>query len=181
LEQLENMLFGSGEEALEEDPDKVLTRFDSLAIGTSDHVLQAHTSLTMFLKLWARELEKESLATSVMACDFVANESNETVVQSSSMKLMFRPPKRYLSHNEQKNLEKGVLPDRKGAKLDAWSPGGVEVLVRSVVMEDDVQEVWLMAKRCGIDGDTIIKVSSERVIVRRLKEAIRIWRKVRDM
>ena len=80
-------------------------------------------------------------------------------------------------------MEKGVLPDRKGAKVDAWSPGGVELWVHTTSMESSskLQNLHLLVRRCDIDGDTIIKYSSERAIVRRLKDAIRIWRKVREM
>ena len=108
-----------------------------------------------------------------------------------SMTLKFRPPKRYLSYKEQKRMEKGVLPDRKGAKVDAWSPGGVLLLVQviqlqgppgfGVMTEDPIWQLLLQARRCDIDGDTVIKYSSERAIVRRLKEAVRIWVKVREM
>ena len=121
----------------------------------------------------------------------------------SSMKLIFRPPKRYLSYKEQRSLEKGVLPDRKGAKVDAWSPGGVELIVGIAAVDGDAGftntetihdenapppqqqqqqlSLQLQALRCDVDGDTVIKFTSERAIVRRLEEAIRIWRKVRAM
>jgi hypothetical protein len=118
-----------------------------------------------------------------------------------SMTLKFRPPKRYLSYKEQKSMEKGVLPDRKGAKVDAWSPGGIQLLVTVLEVpssslslsnqfndgDDDDEaadrgfQLTLEARRCDIDGDTVIKYSSERAIIRRLKEAIRIWIKVRAM
>lgn len=108
-----------------------------------------------------------------------------------SMKLIFRPPKRYLSYKEQKSMEKGVLPDRKGAKVDAWSPGGVEI---QVTMRSEVEAVLgtqtsrktqrnilgVTARRCNIDGDTVIKKTSERAIVRRLENALRIWGKTQQ-
>jgi len=101
------------------------------------------------------------------------------------MKIKFRPRKRYLSAKEQKGLEKGLIPDRKGGKVDAWSPGGIELIVQTVTIIDDNKnkraQLQLVAKRCDIDRDTIIKHSSERAILRRLDEAVRIWRKVRAM
>ena len=42
-------------------------------------------------------------------------------------------------------------------------------------------ELQLVASRCGIDDDTVIKVASERTIIRRLEYAIRIWSKARSM
>lgn len=107
---------------------------------------------------------------------------------SSSMKLIFRPPKRYLSYREQKSMEKGVVPDRKGAKVDAWSPGGVEIQVTIRTVVEAVLEtqtsrkrqktiIGVMAQRCNIDGDTVIKKTSERAIIRRLENALRVWGK----
>ena len=107
----------------------------------------------------------------------------------SSMKLTFRPPKRYLSFKEQRDLEKGVIPDRKGAKVDAWSPGGVKLTItirpqheeEGDITREQLYVMGMTARRCDIDGDTIIKYSSERAIIRRLEEAMRIWKKVRVM
>jgi len=122
------------------------------------------------------------------------DDTNFDLPPNVTMTLRFRPPKRYLSYKEQKNMEKGILPDRKGGKVDAWSPGGVELLVlislpseqqqqQQQQQQDSSQAVQLqvMAKRCDIDGDTIIKYASERAIVRRLTDAVRIWEKVRAM
>jgi hypothetical protein len=191
LESFESFLLGTtfGEEEFEkeeEDPEKELARFPTLATGEDTSV--ARNSLESFLRQWAVLLENDSsLATPVNSAPFVTINSRDKAeftdsadAKSSSMKLMFRPPKRYLSYSEQKNLEKGVLPDRKGAKVDAWSPGGIEIFIQTVASsEGKVVELCLVAKRCGIDGDTIIKETSERKIVRRLNEAVRVWKKVR--
>ena len=104
-------------------------------------------------------------------------------MQTNSIRIMFRPPPRYLSYSEQRDLEKGTLPDRKGAKLDSKSPGGISIMIHTIERRkgsnDIYYELQLVASRCGIDDDTIIKVSSERTIIRRLKYAIRIWKNVR--
>jgi hypothetical protein len=136
--------------------------------------------------LWAFALQQDpkALATPITSSDFtqeVKQLLDDNIIQkSTSMNIMFRPPKRYLSYKEQKGLEKGRVPDRKGGKVDAWSPGGIRLTV-AIVLEQETAELRLVAKRCGIDGDTIIKMTSERAIIRRLNEAIRIWKKVRAM
>lgn len=135
------------------------------------------------------------------------DERIQKVLQTSGVKLSFRKTKRYLSRNEQRGLEKGVVPDRKGAKIDLWSPGGILLLVQTVSVElpcDDGdgsvdseavasgigvagtknsvhgRRLRLVAQRCDIDGDTVVKVSSERTVVRRLKEAVGIWIRMRS-
>lgn len=88
-------------------------------------------------------------------------------------------------------MERGVLPDRKGAKLDSKSPGGIAIFISI----DDIdhggdcatttissrQQLRIVAQRHGVDRDTVIKEASERAIIRRLEQALRIWQKVRDM
>lgn len=92
------------------------------------------------------------------------------------MKLVFCTPKRALSFKDARNLEKGILTDYKGAKLDSNSPGGLALIMTTL----SPTTLRLMVRRWGID-DTIIKITSERAIVRRLKDAMRIWEKVRQM
>jgi hypothetical protein len=204
-QDLEKLLFGqlledNNDNSDKDDPQKELASFPELVHGPISNVSVAHDSLTSYLYLWSiQQLEQSStetsqhrpLTTPVTTSDFVQNsilecdddEEEDALVsneRSSRMKIMFRPPKRYLSYKEQKGLDKGIIPDRKGAKLDAWSPGGVEVIVETTHQENNTYQLSLSARRCGVDGDTVIKFSSERAIVRRLNEAVRIWKKVRD-
>ena len=207
-EDLEKLLFGqllADSKSDKDDPQQELASFPELVHGPISNVSVAHDSLTSYLYLWSiQQLEQSStettgsqhrpLTTPVTTSDFVhnrslecdnADEEDDSLVsneRSSRMKIMFRPPKRYLSYKEQKGLDKGIIPDRKGAKLDAWSPGGVEVMVETTrhCQENNTYQLSLSARRCGVDGDTVIKFSSERAIVRRLDEAVRIWKKVRE-
>ncbi len=190
---------------LQVDPTKVLATFDLVQCTDSSLLILAHTSLINYLQLWGKQLELQpdkGLRTPITATDFrntsqaytywdaTLSDQNPilpkevcTIPSNVSMTLKFRPPKRYLSYKEQKSMEKGVLPDRKGAKMDAWSPGGIQLFVE-IVEKTNTTGPWqlrLEARRCDIDGDTVIKYSSERAIIRRLQEAIRIWIKVRAM
>ncbi len=173
---------------------------DILKRNATAAAVAAEESLRNFLEVWAKiTLPNDSgLTTPVSPTKFkINNIDHQEVINgaydnseihyqtNSSMKLIFRPPKRYLSYKEQKSMEKnGVIPDRKGAKVDAWSPGGVEVEVAMTVTRDSSEAkskeksiLGVTARRCNIDGDTVIKKTSERAIVRRLENAIRIWKK----
>ena len=196
------------------DDDGLEHRNNNVTVGATAAV----DSLTNFLEVWAQiSLQNDKgLTTPVSSTKFKIN-INATADQevtsgdddfdvggsghyqnstSSSMKLIFRPPKRYLSYKEQKSMEKnGAMPDRKGAKVDAWSPGGVEIKVTTtatktaaaLVTETNQNQIMLQqkrtsvigvtARRCDIDGDTVVKKTTERAIVRRLENAIRIWKK----
>ena len=185
---LESLLFPE-QEIVQEDPHKILAQWqlDEAVSNNEENLTSALSSLTHFLELWAKQLEGDkALATPITSSskfqETLPTETSTNATENASaihlsLKLIFRPPKRYLSYKEQKSMEKGVLPDRKGAKVDAWSPGGVEL----VIIESEPRRLELVAKRCNIDGDTIIKFTSERAIVRRLEETIRIWKKVRAM
>jgi hypothetical protein len=181
-----------------DDPNKVLAEFTSLAVSNctiKNDVLLAHDSLERYLRQWAFLLETDTgLSTPIMSStkplrrrenSTISSGPNDTL-KKDCIRIMFRPPPRYLSYNEQRDLEKGFLPDRKGAKLDSKSPGGVQLMIQTktkVVTNDegtkDDYELQLVASRCAVDEDTVIKVSSERTIIRRLNEAIRIWKKSR--
>jgi hypothetical protein len=165
FDRVESMLFlpSTGSETPRESMDPFLVLMEFPDLEEEEDTSTARESLERFLQLWARQLEDDpkGLATPIVVQDFRANRNTPAI---RSMK--------------QRGLEKGVLPDRKGAKVDAWSPGGVELVVST---NADTSRLALTARRCDMDGDTVIKQSSERAIVRRLKEAIRIWKKVRAM
>jgi hypothetical protein len=202
LDRLENAIYGAlfpnVEEPTKENPFKELACFENLVTGKEIETNVAYDSLTKYLQLWAFALQQDpkALATPITTSEFkqqveqsldedgngpLEDLVDDNIKKSTCMKIMFRPPKRYLSYKEQKGLEKGRMPDRKGGKVDAWSPGGMQLTVQIETLEEESAELRLVAKRCDIDGDTIIKLTSERAIIRRLNEAIRIWKKVRAM
>ena len=174
-----------------QDSTKLLANVTDLeASDNLESILQAQASLERFLMDWAFLLEDDkTLSTPITSTNKpLLRQIEETndgidasmILQAGYLRIMFRPPPRKLSFSEQKDLEKGQLPDRKGAKMDSKSPGGIQI--RMIVIQNDYNfELRLVARRCGIDNDTIIKVASERTIMRRLDEALRIWRKVRAM
>jgi hypothetical protein len=198
LEALFGILDSGKQYNEKEDPNKVLAEFTSLAVFNStikNDVLLAHDSLERYLRQWAFLLETDSgLSTPITSSTKPLRRRENSTISSGlnetrkkdCIRIMFCPPPRYLSYNEQRGLEKGLLPDRKGAKLDSKSPGGVQLIIQSqtkLVTNDegtkDDCELQLVASRCGVDEDTLIKLSSERIIIRRLNEAIRIWKKSR--
>ena len=182
LDTLEDMLFPTTTTTREEvDPHKQFLQQDFAANDTDT----ARSSLVFFLNQWAMQLATDKPTNNGLSTPITVNEfkpllpfddNNATTTTTLQMKIMFRPPPRYLSYNEQKSMEKGVLPDRKGGKMDSKSPGGMAIVLTTT---GDV--LHLVVQRCGVDSDTVLKASSERAILRRLDEALRIWQKVRVM
>jgi hypothetical protein len=169
-----------------QDPNKILLNFTDLVIGGKGDIVLAQESLERYLTQWAFMLETDKGITTPITSSnkpLIRHDGStdvNTTVRSDYVRIMFRPPPRYISYNEQKDMEKGVLPDRKGAKMDSKSPGGVQLKIK-MECGDNEYKLSLTATRCGIDDDTVIKVSSERTIVRRLKDAVRIWKKTRAL
>ncbi|OEU23586.1 hypothetical protein FRACYDRAFT_233761 [Fragilariopsis cylindrus CCMP1102] len=127
----------------------------SMTSSTTSSTSTSVESLTNFLEVWSRiSLQNDKGLT--------------TPVTSSNYK-------------EQKSMEKnGSIPDRKNAKVDAWSPGGVQIEIININTSANKiksSNIGIILRRCDIDGDTIIKRTTERAIIRRLDDAIRIWKK----
>ena len=125
---LESLLFPE-QEIVQEDPRKILAQWqlDEAVSNNEENLTSALSSLTHFLELWAKQLEGDkALATPITSSskfqETLPTETSTNATENASaihlsLKLIFRPPKRYLSYKEQKSMEKGVLPDRKGAKV----------------------------------------------------------------
>lgn len=181
LDALEGILFPTtnGIYVAEDDPHK---EFLQQEFVVDENAERARQSLVFFLNQWSRQLAQDNPQNNGLATPITIHEFKTLSLHNNStlqMRIMFRPPPRYLSYLEQKSMEKGVLPDRKGAKLDSKSPGGIAIsLITTTATTPSV--LTFVAQRCGVDGDTVIKASSERAIIRRLDEALRIWKKVRD-
>lgn len=170
--------------------------------ATSSATANENSTVTAASTTRERRISRQSVKDEQFTTSNSNTSSSNKSKQPHSMKLIFRPPKRYLSYKEQKSMEKGILPDRKGAKVDAWSPGGVEITVATKTIpatsnsnhsssanDNDSNAntdnnsngkrmiICVTACRCSIDKDTVIKKTTERAIVRRLEDALRIWKK----
>ena len=64
-------------------------------------------------------------------------------------------------------------PKKKKGKLQ----GGVEILVQKNTTTTGISEVKVLARRCEIDDDTVIKEMSEETIMSELHQAIAVWKR----
>ena len=110
----------------------------------------------------------------------------EGSVRRSGVRILFLPTNtgtRYKSKDEERELERQTAgstgPAGGSAASTAAAPrkkipreGGVEVLVEETLDGD----LRVRARRCGMDQDTVVKEISEKKIVKRLEEAISVWR-----
>jgi NACalpha-BTF3-like transcription factor len=86
--------------------------------------------------------------------------------------IIFKPKKTsYKSKAEEDAVREGKGESKK--KKDPPKEGGVEIRVEKLTKG----EVQLVAKRCEVDEDTMIKEMSEETIIAELKKAIDTWKK----
>ena len=169
-------LFGKSDET-----DKVygqLATFTKLSKDTKDTDI-AFDSMSTYLQDWAKLFEGEGgkqrgLTTPVTVTLYTSEgeeDSDDDIVASAGVKLVFRPPKdNYYSKSEEQDREGG---NEKKKKTKEVSPGGVMVLAEKCSGGDELRVV---AKRCDIEDETIIKEMSEEAIVDDLRKAIKIWK-----
>lgn len=106
----------------------------------------------------------------------VVKVSNEN---SRGVRLLFQNTNtRYQSKSDEKeaaDVDPTTSQDdtsRKSKKKEATKQGGVEILV-----DKSTSSIQVVASRCEIDEDTIIKEMSEETIIHELKQAIEVWKR----
>jgi hypothetical protein len=106
----------------------------------------------------------------------------QQVAQVGRVHLLFLPTntgQRYLSREEErlreKQAESGLSPQKMTASTKKFKPGegGVEVLVEITTSN----ELRIRARRCNMADDTVIKELSEETVLKRLEEAVEVWKK----
>jgi len=91
----------------------------------------------------------------------------------------------YKSKSEEKQLERqrsGGAPPPSSSSSSAFSrvqkkEGGIEIICEEIVSKEGKVELRLRARRCNMDDATVIKEMSEQTILKRLDEAVEVWKK----
>ena len=154
-----------------------------LAVYPSVAGLEKFDSLQDYLKKWAKLLEEDpkgmGLTTKVKAVvptfsPLVKEQvTTEGVKFLTSVQLLFQPPSGGTGYGD-KDDEKddGGNDNSNKKKKKKAAEGGVEV----VVLEEASGRLKILARRCNMDEDTMVKEMSEQAIIDELKKAIRIWK-----
>lgn len=104
-----------------------------------------------------------------------------------SVRLEFKPTftgSAYKSKDEERELERqgqtspsSSTPNKKFKNTKQQKEGGIEVLVEKTFSNDSPVGIRVRAKRCNMDDFTVIKELSEETILKRLQEAMVVWKK----
>lgn len=119
-----------------------------------------------------------SLTKSANTIDENGNSDTETIEDSVSCRLIFQKvDSGFKSKEEEKASEDGSASSEK----QEASQGGIEISVQKISKtespDDSERSLRVLARRCEIDEDTLIKEMSEEIIVKELQKAISIWKK----
>eukprot|EP00980_Cylindrotheca_fusiformis_P003043 scaffold713_cov131-Cylindrotheca_fusiformis.AAC.1 len=134
--------------------------------------------LVEYMREWAILLAEtgKGLTTPVIAAESVPSRSAHLVASQAGVRLLFLPTKtgkNYLSREEEKQREQQgaatkVTVDSSRLKKE----GGIDVVVE--VTTDN--HLRVRARRCNYADDSVIKELSEETILKRLEEAMNVWK-----
>ena len=154
-----------------------------LAVYPSVAGLEKFDSLQDYLKKWAKLLEEDpkgmGLTTKVKAVvptfspPVKEQVTTEGVKFLTSVQLLFQPPSGGTGYGDKDDKkDDGGNNNANKKKKKKAAEGGVEV----VVLEEASGRLKILARRCNMDEDTMVKEMSEQAILDELKKAIRIWK-----
>lgn len=182
-------LFGFGKEPEKEDQKNLLendlARFSHL-ISTDANPTVKFDSLSIMINEWSKLFndpkQKMGLTTPVLLVELTPqimegdNYDGDDVTAYSGIQLLFNKKKEsaYKAAYQDKDDEK-VKKDGKKEK-DTKKEGGVEVRVEQLSTGD----LQVVAARCEIDEDTILKEMSEEAIIDSLRKAVAAWKKEQE-
>ena len=101
------------------------------------------------------------------------DDSDESIAESASCKLVFQ--KVDTGYNDKDDEDDNNETEE--SKGDEPKQGGVEITVQKLISKESHQSLRVVARRCDIDEDTMIKEMSEQLILKELQKAIGVWKK----
>jgi hypothetical protein len=139
--------------------------------------------LLEYIQGWADILADsgKGLTTPVQAINGIQSRSSHLVEQQDGVQLLFlstKTGKNYMSKEEERQRESatGKKPGTAGAPMalrKTVREGGIDVVVEIT----NEQKLRVRARRCNYGEDAVIKELSEKTILKRLEDAMEVWKK----
>lgn len=149
--------------------------------------------LTAFLEEWSLRFDNGAKGTGlttpvrVSRSDAKLNQSTSTIESSWGVRLEFKQTmtgSSYKSKDEEREFERQQPSSSNGPNKKVVvkttkqkKEGGVEVIAEKVANVDGSIYFRVRARRCNLDDSTVIKEMSEETILKRLEEAIAVWKR----
>ncbi len=196
---------GKGEDLEEEVWEDWFMRLDGPELWRSDVLVEGgedlnrkFEELASYIDQWSERFDNGAKGTglttpvSVSPSRFLDEEEGKTpsVIRKFGVRLDFKPTNTgsaYKSKSEERQLETQRGPNQSTSKPGASNinvlrqskEGGVEILVEEVNKggADGKRQLRVRARRCNMDDATVVKELSEETILKRLGEAVEVWKK----
>jgi len=152
-------------------------------IGNVGDISQ-YGKLLEYIQGWAEILADtgKGLTTPVRAIKGITSRSSHLVEKQDGVQLLFLPTKtgkNYMSKDEERQRETDTgrrvsgVPSSSVAVRKTIREGGIDIVVETT--KD--QKLRVRARRCNYADDAIIKELSEATILKRLQDAMEVWKK----
>lgn len=166
-----------------------LWRSDTLVEGDED-LDRKFEALASYMDQWSERFDKGAKGTglttpvAVSPSRFLDEVEHPSVVRKYGVRLEFKQTSTgssYKSKSEEKDLE-ATTPNESSTSGTANTfrqskEGGVEIVVEEVTKADK-RQLRVRARRCNMDDATVVKEISEKDILKRLGEAVGVWKKM---
>ena len=166
-----------------------LWRSETLVEGDDD-LDRKFEELASYMEEWSTRFENGAKGTglttavTVSPSKFLNDLEVPSTVRKYGVRLEFKKTNtgsRYKSKSEERELET-AQPNSSSASTAPMSPlkqsreGGVEILVEEV-SKSGKRQLRVRARRCNMDDKAVVKELSEETILKRLGEAVTVWKK----
>lgn len=166
-----------------------LWRSETLVEGDDD-LDRKFEELASYMEEWSTRFENGAKGTGlttaviVSPSKFLNDLEVPSIVRKYGVRLEFKKTNtgsRYKSKSEERELET-AQPKSSSANAAPVSPlrqsreGGVEIVVEEVA-KSGKRQLRVRARRCNMDDKAVVKELSEETILKRLGEAVAVWKK----
>jgi len=162
-----------------------LWRSEVLVLGDED-LERKFEELASYVEQWSDRFKKGAKGTglttpvSVVPSRFGKGNDAPNVLRKFGVRLEFKQTKTgaaYKTASEEKELESNQPGNNSPiSNLRQKREGGIEILVEEV-KAGGKNELRVRAKRCNMDDNTAVKEMSEETILKRVREAVEVWKK----
>ena len=146
------------------DEETIQVRYDSLSDYITDKWMDLFESKSIPLTTPVKVFKRSN----------AVDDSDESIAESASCKLVFQKVDTGYNDKDDDDDENSEIQESKG---DEPKQGGVEITVQKLISKESHQSLRVVARRCDIDEDTMIKEMSEELILKQLQKAIGVWKK----
>ncbi len=171
-----------------------LWRSDTIVEGDVTTIDRKFEELASYMNEWSDRFNNGAKGTglttpvTVSPSNFIGEDEISTLRQRYGVRLEFKQTNTgssYKSKSEERELERqrpagaSNAPPSKFKPLRQKKEGGVEIICEELSSGDGQFELRVRAKRCNMDDSTVVKELSEETILKRLGEAVGVWKKER--